>query len=127
MRARLALALSFLAAAAPAPADELQTLARDFWSWRAAAKPMDRDDVNRIARPHGWAPDWSREAVDARRRSLATFEERWAKLADPARPIPWQVDRRLIGSALARVHWELDVKRSWRRDPMFWVDQTVPV
>jgi len=110
----------------PALADDLQTLARDFWTWRAVTKPMDRDDVNRVVRPHGWAPDWSREAVEARRKALAAFEARWATLADPARPILWQVDRRLIGSALARVHWELDVKRSLRRDPMFWVDQTVP-
>ena len=119
----LALALS---AVPPAAADDLQALSRDVGSWRAVTKPTDRDDVNRIARPHGWTPDWSREAVEARHKVLAGFEERWAKLADPARPVPWQVDRRLIGSALARVHWELDVKRSLRRDPMFWVDQTVP-
>jgi hypothetical protein len=88
---------------------------------------MDRDDVDRVVRPPGWTPDFSREAVEARRTALATFEERWKRLADPAKPVPWQVDRRLIGSALACVHWELDVKRSFRRDPMFWVDQTLPV
>lgn len=122
---RLALAL-LLVTAAPAFADDLQSLARDFWSWRAVTKPMSRDDVDRVVRPHGWAPGWSREAVEARRKTLTGFEERWKRLADPSKSIPWQVDRRLIGSALARVHWELDVKRSLRRDPMFWVDQTVP-
>jgi hypothetical protein len=126
LKPRLALAFALLAAAAPAVADDLQTLSREFWAWRAVAKPMDRDDVNRVARPHGWAPDWSLESIETRRRTLALFEERLKKLADPTRPIPWQVDWRLIGSALARVHWELDVKRSWRRDPTFWVDQTVP-
>ena len=25
------------------------------------------------------------------------------------------------------MRWELDVKRSWRRDPTFWVDQTLPI
>jgi hypothetical protein len=123
---RLALVLALLASAVPVAADDLQTLARDFWKWRAVTKPMDRDDVNRVVRPRGWAPDFSHEAVDARRKALAGFEERWARSADPARSVPWQVDRRLIGSALARVHWELDVKRSLRRDPTFWVDQTVP-
>lgn len=119
----LALALSL---ATPAAADDLQTLSRDFWTWRAVTKPMDRDDVNRVVRPHGWVPDWSPESIETRRRTLTLFEERLKALADPARPVPWQVDRRLIGSALARVRWELDVKRSWRRDPMFWMDQTVP-
>lgn len=120
--ALLALALSL---ATPAVADDLQALARDFWSWRAVTQPADRDDVNRVVRPHRWAPEWSPESIETRRRTLALFEERLKTLADPARPIPWQVDRRLIGSALARVRWELDVKRSHRRDPVFWVDQTV--
>jgi hypothetical protein len=124
--ATLALAASLLVAA-PAAADDLPTVARDVLAWRAVTKPMDRDDVNRVVRPHGWTPDWSREAVEAQRKALAGFEERWRKLAEPARPVSWQVDRRLIGSTLARVFWELDVKRSFRRDPMFWVDQTVPV
>ncbi len=115
------------AAAAPAAADELSALARDFWTWRAVTKPMTRDDVERIARPQGWTPDWLLESVEARKRTLTLFEERLKNLADPLRPVPWQVDRRLIGSALARVHWELDVKRSWRRDPTFWVDQTLPI
>jgi hypothetical protein len=116
-----------LGVAAPASADDLQALSRDFWAWRAVTKPMTRDDVERVRRPHGWAPDWSLESIETRKRTLALFEERLKTLADPSRPVPWQVDRRLVGSALARVHWELDVKRSWRRDPTFWVDQTVPV
>jgi hypothetical protein len=36
-----------------------------------------------------------------------------------------QVDYRLIGSAIARVHWELDIERGWLRNPGFYVDQTV--
>ncbi|HEY3349623.1 MAG TPA: DUF885 family protein [Thermoanaerobaculia bacterium] len=121
--AALALALTL---AAPAVADDLQALSRDFWTWRAVTKPMDRDDVGRVVRPHGWTPDWSLESIETRRRTLALFEGRWVRLADASKPVPWQVDRRLIGSALARVRWELDVKRSWRRDPVFWVDQTLP-
>jgi hypothetical protein len=126
LRARGILALA-LSVAAPAAADDLQALSRDFWAWRAVTKPMDRDDVNRVVRPHGWTPDWSLESIETRRRTLALFEERLKKLADPLRPVAWQVDSRLMGSALARVHWELDVKRSWRRDPTFWVDQTLPI
>ncbi len=40
-------------------------------------------------------------------------------------PRAQQVDYRLIGSALARVHWELDVNRRWQRDPTFYIDQTL--
>ncbi len=122
----LALALA-LSLASPAAADDLQALARDFWTWRAVTQPSDRDDVNRIVRPHGWTPDWSVESIDTRHRTLAFFEERLKKLADRSRPVSWQVDYRLMGSALARVRWELDVKHSWRRDPTFWVDQTLPI
>ncbi len=124
---RRAAAVLALLAAAPAAADDLLALSRDFWAWRAVTKPMDRDDVSRIVRPHGWAPDWSLESIETRHRTLALFEDRLKKLADPSRPIAWQVDRRLVGSALARVRWELDVKHSWRRDPEFWVDQTLPI
>ncbi len=124
---RRAAAVVALLVAAPVAADDLLALSRDFWSWRAVTKPMDRDDVNRVARPHGWTPDWSLESIETRRRTLAFFEERLKKLADPSRPVSWQVDLRLVGSALARVRWELDVKHSWRRDPTFWVDQTLPI
>src|SRR5262249_22294247 len=36
-----------------------------------------------------------------------------------------QVDYRLIGSAIARVRWELEVERGWRRDPRFYINQTL--
>ncbi|HTC40220.1 MAG TPA: DUF885 family protein, partial [Candidatus Acidoferrales bacterium] len=36
-----------------------------------------------------------------------------------------KVDDRLMGSALARVHWELDLNRRWQRDPTFYLDQTL--
>ncbi len=123
----LGLALGAARGAGAQTADDLPALARDFWSWRSVTKPMDRDDVNRVARPHGFTPDWSPGSIEDRRWTLALFEERLKRLAAPSRPVPWQVDARLIASALARVHWELDVKRSWRRDPTFWVDQTLPL
>ncbi len=39
--------------------------------------------------------------------------------------MPRQVDYRLIGSALARVAWELDGAPAWRRDPAFYVQQAL--
>src|SRR6185295_10548382 len=35
------------------------------------------------------------------------------------------VDYRLIGSAIARVHWELNVTRGQETNPGFYVDQTL--
>jgi len=104
--------------------DSLEQLANDFWSWRARQAPFTPDDVNRIERPGGMR-DWSRTSIDQRRKDLAAFEARWKKL-DPAHwPIPKQVDYKLIGSALSRVRWELDVNPRWKRDPNFYVDQTL--
>ena len=40
-------------------------------------------------------------------------------------PVPWEVDRRLLRSAFARVRWELDVERGWERDPTFYVQETL--
>jgi hypothetical protein len=55
---------------------------------------------------------------------VAGFESRLHSLpltADRAE----MVDRRLIGSACARVHWELDVLRMWQTQPGFYTDQTI--
>ena len=102
----------------------LEQLANDFWAWRAKYAPFTSDDVNRIERPGGMR-DWSRASIDRRKKDLAGFEARWKKL-DPAQwPIPKQVDYKLIGSALSRVRWELEVNPRWKRDPNFYIEQTL--
>src|SRR4029453_3579359 len=79
---------------------------------------------NRIERPGGMR-DWSRASIDQRRKDLADFETRWKKL-DPAQwPIPKQGDYKLFGSALSRVRWELEVNPRWKRDPNFYIEQTL--
>ncbi|MFO0583704.1 MAG: DUF885 family protein [Anaeromyxobacter sp.] len=125
MNLPLTLALAATLLPAMALADDLSTLSRDLWAWRATTQPITRDDVTRVERPRGWAPDWSAKAVEARRARLAELEARWRALAAGATAPAAVVDHRLLGSALARVRWELDGVRSWRRDPTFYVDQTV--
>ena len=111
-------------AAVQAQPDSLEKLADDFWTWRAKHAPFTADDVNRMERPDG-KRDWSRASIDRRRKDLAGFEARWKKL-DPAQwPLPKQVDYKLIGSALSRVRWELEVNPRWKRDPNFYVEQTL--
>jgi len=105
-------------------ADDLADLAREFWSWRAATQPFSGDDVPRLERP-AETPDWSRAAIEARRGKLAEFEKRWEGLDASGMSVSWQVDRRLMGSAIARVRWEIEILRSWERDPTFYVDQAL--
>jgi hypothetical protein len=105
-------------------ADSLDKLATDFWAWRAKYAPFTGDDVNRIERPGG-TRDWSRPSIDNRRKDLAAFEARWKKSDASRWPIPKQVDYRLMGSALSQVRWELDVNPPWKRDPNFYIEQTL--
>ena len=104
--------------------DSFDKLAADFWSWRARYAPFTGDDVNRIERPGG-VRDWSRAKLDNQRKELNEFEARWRKIDSRAWAIARQVDYRLVGSALSRVRWELDINPSWRRDPTFYIGQTL--
>jgi uncharacterized protein (DUF885 family) len=106
-------------------ADELSDFARDFWAWRAVAAPLTGDDIPRFDRPAGWTPDWSQAAIEKRRHALAAFEGTWKRMDATLWPIAKQVDYRLMGSALARVRWELDFTRGWQRDPAFYIDETL--
>lgn len=105
--------------------DSLSGLASEFWSWRAITQPFSPDDVPRIERPAGVKRSWSVASVQDQRTKLLGFERRWKAMDSSHWPIAEQVDYKLIGSALGRVRWELDVNRRWERDPGFYVDQTV--
>jgi uncharacterized protein DUF885 len=107
-----------------AAADQLDQLASDFWTWRAQYAPFTFDDVPRLDHPGG-PRNWSTEAIAKQRTDLAEFERRWKELQPQGWPTARQVDYQLMGSALARVHWELDVNPRWQRDPAFYVAQTV--
>src|SRR6266403_2251412 len=104
--------------------DPLNKIADDFWTWRAKYAPFTGDDVNRLERPGG-TRDWSRPSIDNRRKDLAAFEASWKKIDASGWPIPKQVDYPLMGSALSRVRWELDINPRWKRDPNFYVEQTL--
>ena len=119
--------LVLVAAAMPLYAQDtsaLNKLADDFWTWRARYAPFNGDDVPRMERPGG-VRDWSRASIEKRRKDLAEFETRWKKIDASKWPIDKQVDYRLMGSAFARVRWELDVNQSWKRDPTFYISQTL--
>jgi len=104
--------------------ESLAKLSDDFWAWRAKYAPFTGDDVNRMERPGG-IRDWSRASIERRRKDLAAFEARWKNIDASRWPIPQQVDSKLIGSALSRVRWELDRNPRWKRDPNFYIEQTL--
>ena len=104
--------------------ESLDKLADDFWAWRAKYAPFTGDDVNRIERPGG-IRDWSAAAIIKRRSDLEQFETKWKQLDVRTWPVAKQVDYRLIGSALSRVHWELEINPRWKRDPNFYIEQTL--
>jgi uncharacterized protein (DUF885 family) len=116
--------IAVLPVSASAATDSLDELANDFWAWRAKYAPFTGDDVNRIERPGG-PRDWSRVSIDKQRKNLAEFEARWKKIDPTQWAIAKQVDYKLIGSALSRVRWELDVNPRWKRDPTFYIAQTL--
>ena len=101
-------------------------LSQRFWDWRSREQPFSEDDIPRVERPAGFAVDWSASTVNRRLRDLADFERAWLSLAPAAgTAVPEQVDYRLLGSAIARVRWELSIEQTWRRDPAFYVDQSL--
>jgi uncharacterized protein (DUF885 family) len=109
-----------------AHADSLGELSDSFWQWRAQEQPFSDDDIPRIERPDGLVVDWSPKTIAQRLQQLKVFEQRWSDLAPPAQaPVHDQVNYRLLGSALARVRWELSIEQSWKRNPQFYVDQTL--
>ena len=125
MKMRVALlALIAICVANIAAAESLEKLADDFWTWRTKYAPFTGDDVNRLERPGG-IRDWSRASIDQRRNDLKQFETRWKNIDPSSWPVSQQVDCKLIGSALSRVRWELDVNPRWKRDPNFYVEQTL--
>ena len=107
-------------------ADSVAGLSQSFWTWRAAEQPFTNDDIPRLDRPANLKIDWAPATIATRRKDLTDFESRWKALAPATSvPIAEQVDYRLLGSAIARVDWELNINREWQRNPMFYVDQTL--
>jgi hypothetical protein len=105
-------------------ADSLDQFSSQFWTWRAQFRPFTFDDVPRMEHTPGMR-DWSAASIARQGADLAIFERQWTALPTTGLPVARMVDYRLIGSAIARVRWELVVNPRWQRDPAFYVEQTV--
>jgi len=111
-----------------APTVSLEALANDFWQWRARYQPFSKDDIPRIERPieeRAGPRDWSASSIAKQKAMLEDFEKQWRQIDTTGWSVARRVDYRLMGSALARVRWELDVNPRWQRDPSFYLDQTL--
>ncbi len=102
---------------------KVQALSERFWTWRATEQPFTNDDIPRIERPAGFVSHWSAKDVAGYQQRIGAFEKEWRAIDVSGAPVPVQVDYRLMGSAIARVYWELQVIPDWKRNPFFYVDQ----
>src|SRR5947209_544966 len=107
-----------------APPDSIVSFSNDFWKWRSRCQPFSQDDIPRVEHPSGHR-DSSSSAIAKQQEELKAFDQRWKSMPHGNLSVPDQVDYRLLGSALARVHWELEVNKRWERDPTFYVDQAI--
>ena len=115
----------FCAQVARAEAPALQSLAREFFTWRAVTQPATGDDVNRVERPEGWVPDWSPKALTSYNARQKEFSRRLTSLSKEGWTISDSVDYLVLRAAIARVDHELNVVRSARKNPNFYIQQTL--
>jgi uncharacterized protein (DUF885 family) len=104
---------------------QLDALSDSFWQWRATEQPFTDDDIPRIERAPAFVVDWSPAAAKRYQAQIAGFEKQWRALDMTGASVPDQIDYRLLGSAIARVYWELDVVPDWCRNPGFYVEQSL--
>ncbi|MEE9186637.1 MAG: DUF885 family protein [Bacteroidota bacterium] len=103
----------------------LQSLAEEFFTWRAATQPSTGDDILRVERPDGWQPDFSPVALSERSRKYADFRSRLDAMPKADWSRADSIDYLLLRSAVERVNWELNVLRLPYRNPDFYVHQTL--
>jgi uncharacterized protein (DUF885 family) len=117
--------LSCLHANAAFQRPKLEALSEAFWTWRATEQPFTNDDIPRIERTADFKVDWSPASVKKYRTKIAEFEQQWRALDMRGASVADQIDYRLLGSAIARVYWELDVMPMWSENPDFYVQQSL--
>ncbi len=105
----------------------LQALAKEFFDWRATTQPASYDDVNRVERPDGWAPDFSAVALRQHDERQKKFHDRLDALDHSGWTVADSVDYLFLRAAIERVNYELNIVRSARRNPDFYVHQTLGI
>ncbi|MFC1481209.1 DUF885 family protein [Candidatus Neomarinimicrobiota bacterium] len=104
---------------------ELQRLGQDYFAWRAVTQPATGDDINRVERPLGWAPDYSPEALEGIHGKYSSYRLALESIARTGWSRADSVDYLLLRSAIERVNWEFNILRHPYRNPDFYVHQTL--
>lgn len=107
--------------------EQLQVLAKDFFSWRAVTQPATTDDINRVERPDGWFPDYSPEALENYKQMYIDYKSTLKLLPKTNWTRTDSVDYLLMQSAIERVNWELNILKLPYRNPDFYINQTLGV
>lgn len=103
--------------------EAVQQLGAEVWHWRNLIAFHTGDDIPRVDRPAEWVPQFDSIAIADIRSRHAELHKRWLSIDVAAEPVSVQVDYRLIGSALARVTWDIDTLRNWEKDAVFLTSQ----
>jgi len=103
----------------------LQALAQAFFEWRNVQQPAQGDDIPRVERPDGWTPDVSPSAIESDIAEYGLFLQAVDNLDTSDWSIADRVDARLLRAAIQRVNWELEVLNLPRKNPLFYLDQTL--
>lgn len=106
----------------------VQEFGAELWAWRLDRSLRTSDDIPRVDRPPGWLPRFDAASIDDDRARADGFRRGWDALRAEVSPdgdVAAFVDHRLLGSALARVTWELDHLRNWERDAVLLVMQAI--
>ena len=104
---------------------DLQSLAEEFFRWRAITQRATGDDIPRVERPDKWVPDFSPEALNEQREVYDFFSGKLRELSKDSWNRADSVDYLLMKSAIERVNWELNVLKLPNRNPDFYVQQTL--
>lgn len=107
--------------------DDLQSFGKTFFAWRAKMQPASGDDINRVERPQGWAPDYSSQALQQYHQDYERFRTSLDAIDQSGWDKSDSVDFLLLHSAVERINWELNVLRLPYRNPDFYVHQTLGV
>jgi len=106
-------------------ADEVAALGAEAHETLDALAFHSGDDIQRVPHAPDWLPEFTPESVRARLDAIRPLLRRWEALDVRDEAVSVQVDHRLIGSALNRMLWDLEVTRAWERSAVFLLGQVL--
>lgn len=104
---------------------ELAALANEFETWRAINQPVTPSAILRINRPADWNSDWTQSALVQRKSEYRQLQSRQKSLNTLGYTTADRVDQVLLGAAMERIHWQLEILGIPRRNPGFYIEQTL--